>query len=65
MKNNRILKVCLLTSRENPRDRSQFSVEASGLFSNMVNFHECRYVAFLIQLLIAEICGSHLGFGEH
>ena len=33
-------------------DRSQFSVEAGGLFSNMADFHGHRHLEFLIHLLI-------------
>ena len=36
----------------NPWDRSQSSVEAGGLFSNMADFHGHRHLAFLIHLLI-------------
>ena len=40
----------------NPWDRSQFSVEAGGLFSNMNDFpfHGCHHLQFLIRLLIGE-----------
>ena len=40
---------------ENLKDRSQTSVEAGGLFSNMADFHGRRHLEFLIHLLIGPI----------